>query len=153
MLAVLLVASALPAHAGTPSDAKPAKKQVPAELDEITRIMTKGKGPDVDPMKAKTAVSPIDPKWDPAHVWLVEYKQHGTKLVLLGGAADPHDIAEFAKRLQLSRFFEGITIVRTERKRTKKLGPHYEFKLTLKSRVAEPSGGLIVIRSISVGGS
>ena len=153
VLITVAISAALPAQAGTPSDPKPATKQSPPELAEITRILTKGKGPDVDPVKAKNAVSPMNPKWDPSRAWLIEYKQHGAKLVLIGGAADPHDVSEFAKRLQVSRFFEGITIVRADRKKDKKVGAYYEFKLTLKSKVADPQGGLIVVRSIDVGGS
>ena len=134
---------------GQTSSSKPSHKNVqknPGELAEVIRILTKGKGPTVDKAKAaKQKFTVMDPKWDPKRAWLIQFKLQGQKVSVTGGAATMNDVLQFAKRIQLSRFFTSAVIQKGERKQDKKRGEYYEFVITMSAPAADAQREAFVV--------
>jgi hypothetical protein len=105
-----VTASVAPADAPAPPDAG---KPRPPELVELSRILTPGKGPTIDPTIHPNF--PRDPSWDPRHVWLVSYEQDGRDIKITGNAASETDIVQVMKNMQISTWFRDIAVVETER--------------------------------------
>src|SRR5687767_7927865 len=136
------------AKAAAPSAKAPQKnvQKNPGELAEVIRILTKGKGPTVDKAKAaKQKFTVMDPKWDPKRAWLIQFKLQGQKVAVTGGAATMNDVLQFAKRIQLSKFFSGAVIQKGERKQDKKRGEYYEFVITMNAPDADAQRAPFVV--------
>ncbi len=104
-------------------------------LLELSRILSIGKGPTVDPAKAKLSLE-LDANWDPTGVWLTQIKEQNRVAEIAGFARTNHDVSEFAKRLNVSAYFINPTILETREVEDKKGGRKAVFsKVAFKLRV------------------
>jgi type IV pilus assembly protein PilN len=87
-----------------------------AVLLELSRILTPGEGPTVDPEKLEQqrqagTQNVFNPGWDPKRVWLTNYLETERNVRLEGVARDGGDVYELAQRLKLSQYFEEVTLL------------------------------------------
>ncbi len=92
-----------------------ARKGPTSVLLELSKVLTKGKGPTADPekleqLKQENPLAVYNPSWDPRRVWLTHYTEEERKVTLQGLARDGGDVYEFAQRLKLSRFFDDVRL-------------------------------------------
>ncbi len=93
------------------------RKGPTAVLLELSKVLTRGKGPTADPVKLerqkqKNPLAIYDVAWDPRRVWLTRYDEGESKrqLYLTGLARDASDVTELAQRLRLSRYFDNVRL-------------------------------------------
>ncbi|MSP25487.1 MAG: hypothetical protein EXR75_10050 [Myxococcales bacterium] len=84
-------------------------------LLELSKVLTKGKGPTADQAKLDKAKSdnPLavyNATWDSRRVWLTKYEEKDRTVLLEGVARDGGDVYEFAQRLRLSRYFNDVRL-------------------------------------------
>lgn len=89
-------------------------------LVELSRILTPGRGPSVDPAKITQIRrddpgSAFNPNWDTRRLWLTAFKEEKRRMHVDGLARDGEDVSEFARRLSLSDFFEGVKLLPAHR--------------------------------------
>jgi type IV pilus assembly protein PilN len=92
------------------------RKGPTAVLLELSRILTSGEGPTVDPDKLeqqRQSGSPnvFNPGWDPKRIWLTSYLESERNVRLEGVARDGGDVYELAQRLKLSQYFDEVTLL------------------------------------------
>jgi type IV pilus assembly protein PilN len=92
-----------------------ARKGPTSVLLELSRVLTKGKGPTMDPermeqLKQDNPLAVFNASWDPRRVWLTNYAEESRVVTLEGLARDGGDVYEFAQRLKLSRYFEDVKL-------------------------------------------
>ena len=69
--------------------------------------------------------------WDPKHVWITSFAIKGETITLEGGAQAESDIAQVAKRMQASVYFDEISSPSSTRVDEKNLGiVYYKFTIT-----------------------
>ena len=103
-------------------------------LLELSRILSIGKGPTVDPAKAKLSLE-LDSSWDPTSVWLTQIKEKNRIAEISGFARSNHDVSEFAKRLNVSAYFVNPSIMETKQVEEKKGNKTLFTKVSFKLRV------------------
>jgi len=96
-------------------------------MRELSNILTRGKGPDVDPEKYAEAINrnpntAIDNRWNPNRLWVEGVVEKDGTVVLEGKAKDYDDVAEFNKRIHHSKHFTDDQIIRNDRVKDAKLG-------------------------------
>ncbi len=87
-----------------------------AALLELSRLLTPGKGPTVDPDRyaATLKANPLqafNPGWDSRRVWVSSFKEDGRVVELTGLARDSTDVSELALRLKASSYFYDVKIL------------------------------------------
>lgn len=87
-----------------------------AILLELSRILTQGRGPTVEPdrlaaLKKDNPLAVYSPAWDTRRVWLTSYSESERTVRLEGFARDGNDVSELAQRLRLSVYFLDVTIL------------------------------------------
>ena len=92
-----------------------ARKGPTSVLLELSRVLTKGKGPTVDAermeqLKQDNPNAVFNASWDPRRVWLTNYAEEERVVTIEGLARDGGDVYEFAQRLKLSRYFEDVKL-------------------------------------------
>jgi len=92
-----------------------ARKGPTSVLLELSKVLTKGKGPTVDQarldeIRQDNPLAVFNPSWDPHRVWLTGYTEENRVVTIEGLARDGGDVYEFAQRLKLSRFFEEVKL-------------------------------------------
>lgn len=92
-----------------------ARKGPTSVLLELSRVLTKGKGPTVDEarmeqLRQDNPLAVFNASWDPRRVWLSSYTEENRVVTIEGLARDGGDVYEFAQRLRLSRFFEDVKL-------------------------------------------
>jgi type IV pilus assembly protein PilN len=92
-----------------------ARKGPTSVLLELSKVLTKGKGPTADAekleqLRQENPLAVYNPSWDPRRVWLTHYTEEERKVTLQGLARDGGDVYEFAQRLKLSRFFDDVRL-------------------------------------------
>ncbi len=91
------------------------RKGPTAVLLELGRILTSAKGPTVDEqklekMKRENPLAVFNPSWDTKRLWLTTYVERARSVQIEGVARDASDVSEFAQRLRLSRYFNGVQL-------------------------------------------
>lgn len=91
-----------------------------AVLVELSRILTPGRGPSVDPSKIvqirrDDPGAAFNPNWDTRRLWLTSFKEERRRMHVDGLARDGEDVSEFARRLSLSDFFQGVKLLPAHR--------------------------------------
>lgn len=111
-----------------------------AVLLELSRILTQGRGPTVEPdrlaaLKKDNPLAVYNPAWDTRRIWLTSYSESERTVRLEGYARDGNDVSELAQRLRLSVYFHDVTILpgKKEVERDTKL-ELIKFALQLKVR-------------------
>lgn len=111
-------------------------------LVELSRILTKSKGPTIEKerleqLRQENPLAVFNPAWDPRRVWLTGYVENQRTVTLDGLARDGGDVYEFAQRLKLSQFFEGVRLKEGVQDRTSVGGARLDlvkFSLEVKAR-------------------
>jgi type IV pilus assembly protein PilN len=87
-----------------------------AILLELSRILTQGRGPTVEPdrlaaLKKDNPLAVFNPAWDTRRIWLTSYSESERTMRVEGYARDGNDVSELAQRLRLSVYFYDVTIL------------------------------------------
>ncbi|MCA9609325.1 MAG: PilN domain-containing protein [Myxococcales bacterium] len=90
-----------------------------AVLMELSRILSAGGGPTVDPqrleeIRRQNPLAAFNPGWDPRRLWLKTLVEEERQCTITGAGRTNEDIAEFLRRLTLSERFTNIELVRTQ---------------------------------------
>jgi type IV pilus assembly protein PilN len=99
-------------------------RQGPARmLLELSAILSPGRGPTIDPVKLEelrrsNPEAGITQGWDTRRLWLSGFEERDRNCRIIGEARNNEDIAEFLRRLALSRVFDDVVLVRTGQPRT-----------------------------------
>ena len=107
-----------------------------AVLMELSRILSLGGGPTVDPQRLEeirhqNPLASFNPGWEPRRLWMRSLTEEERRCTMTGTARTNEDIAELLRRLALSDRFTNVVLVRTqgvEDQRTRLL--LIEFELT-----------------------
>ena len=80
-------------------------------MRELSDILTPGKGPTINQQQYEELLrtnpnAGYNPRWNPHRLWLTDVSEAGGMVRLTGKAKDYDDVAEFNKRINLSRFFK-----------------------------------------------
>ncbi|MFI5297903.1 MAG: PilN domain-containing protein [Polyangiales bacterium] len=90
-----------------------------AMLIEASRILTPRRMPTVDPdvlerlRRENPGMMPSE-KWDPKRLWITAFKESNRELALQGVGKSNDDVAEFLRRMTVSKYFDGVRLVRTD---------------------------------------
>jgi len=87
-----------------------------AALLELSRLLTPGKGPTIDPdrYQAQTKNNPlqaINPAWDSRRLWVMTFKERERVVEITGLARDSTDVSELAYRLKASSYFYDVKLL------------------------------------------
>jgi len=99
----------------------------PGRMPTMTKAMVEriSDGPKGDPNRRFA----LD--WDPKHVWITSFAIKGETITLEGGSQAESDIAQVAKRMQASVYFDEISSPSSTRVDEKTLGiVYYKFTIT-----------------------
>jgi type IV pilus assembly protein PilN len=87
-----------------------------AVLLELSRVLTHGHGPTVDPdllaqLRRDNPTSVFNPVWDPKRLWLTGFQEIDRTVKIDGLARDGDDVSELARRLNLSMYFADVKLL------------------------------------------
>jgi type IV pilus assembly protein PilN len=87
-----------------------------AMLLEVARILTPGRGPSVDPerlslMRRENPLAVYNSTWDTRRLWITKFDEHMRTVKLDGSARDAEDVAELARRVNLSSYFYNVKLL------------------------------------------
>lgn len=90
-----------------------------ALMRELSDILTKGKGPTVDQAQYEQLLrrdpnAGFNPRWNPHRLWLTGFSEKAGNINISGMAKDYDDVAEFTKRISLSRYFTNDFLERND---------------------------------------
>lgn len=91
-----------------------------AVLLETARILTPGRGPSIDPEKLAqirkdNPLAAFNPTWDTRRLWISTFAEERRLLRITGLARDAEDVSEFAKRMNLSDYFDKVRLLPAKR--------------------------------------
>jgi Tfp pilus assembly protein PilN len=114
-------------------------RAVPAHmLHELGEIMTAGRMPTMTKGMAEKVQKELGYQfrddWDPKHVWITELAESKGAFTLTGGAESDGDVAQLAKRMQASTYFQDVSPTGGERLTDKDTGITY-YAFTIKGKV------------------
>lgn len=107
-----------------------------AVLMELSRILSAGGGPTIDPqrleeIRRQNPLAAFNPGWDPRRLWVKDFREEDRICTIRGSGRTNEDIAEFLRRLTLSERFENVELVRTEGAQDQSTGLVFiDFELT-----------------------
>lgn len=113
-----------------------------AMLLEVARIMTRGRGPSVDPerlaeVQRDNPLAMYNSSWDSRQIWLTGFIEAQRVVTLKGLARDGEDVSELARRMNLSSYFHDVRLLPGKRASTsdKTQGQEWvDFQLQAKVR-------------------
>lgn len=87
-----------------------------AVLLELSRVLTQGHGPTVDPdvlaqLRRDNPTAVYNPVWDPKRLWLTSFQETDRVVKIDGLARDGDDVSELARRLNLSMYFADVKLL------------------------------------------
>jgi type IV pilus assembly protein PilN len=90
-----------------------------AMMLEASKILTARKMPTVDPdvlerLRRENPGMMPNEKWDPKRVWILAFKENNRELTLQGVGKSNDDVAEFLRRMSISKYFDAVRLVKTE---------------------------------------
>ena len=90
-----------------------------AMLIEISQLLSPGGRPTNAPSEFERIQRDdptrwMRPSWDTHFVWLTSFNENERAVSLDGYGKSADDVAEFMRRLMLSKYFEGVTLERSE---------------------------------------
>ena len=88
-------------------------------MRELTGILSSGGQPQIDPQQYEEIVrrdpnAAYSPTWDPRRLVITSYVETQGSVKIDALASDNSDVAELLKRLALSKYFQDVTLVRSE---------------------------------------
>lgn len=110
-----------------------------AVLLELAQILTRDKGPTVDPeryaqQKKDNPLSVYNPGWDSRRLWITSYIESDRVVKIDGLARDGSDVSELAQRFRLSTYFYDVTLLPGKKEPEKDKLELVSFSLQLKVR-------------------
>jgi len=114
-------------------------RAVPAHmLHELSEILTPGRMPTMTKDMAESVKKDLSYQfrddWDPKHVWITDLAEKKGEFTLTGGAESDGDVAQLAKRMQASAYFQEVAPTGGEKITDKDSGITY-YTFTLKGKV------------------
>jgi len=108
-------------------------------MRELSNILTEGKGPTFDQVKYEELLranpnAGFNPGWKPSRLWIESFDENGGEVRIIGKAKDYDDVAEFNKRLALSKYFTDEFLERNDQVLDEKLGLKV-VKFSLRCRI------------------
>lgn len=105
-------------------------------LMELSHLLSRGGSPTIDPqhleaLRRDNPLATYNPAWDTRRLWLSEFREEERTATISGVGKTHDDVAEFLRRLMLSRSFERVELVKTESGEDRETGlPVITFQLT-----------------------
>jgi type IV pilus assembly protein PilN len=98
-----------------------------AVLLELSRILTPGRGPSVDPdrlnqLRRENPLAVYNSSWDARRLWLEKFVEQQRNVRLEGVARDGEDVSELARRMNLSSYFHEVKLLPGKKERDKVSG-------------------------------
>jgi type IV pilus assembly protein PilN len=95
-----------------------------AVLLELARILTPGRGPSVAPerlaqLRRENPLAVFDAGWDARRLRLIEFVEKNRKVRLNGVATNAEDVSELARRMNLSDYFDEVTLLPAKKENTR----------------------------------
>jgi type IV pilus assembly protein PilN len=92
-----------------------------AVLLELSRVLTNGHGPTVDPdvlaqLRRDNPTAVYNPGWDPKRLWLTSFQENDRLVKIEGLSRDADDVSELARRLNLSTYFADVKLLPASKK-------------------------------------
>ncbi len=92
-----------------------------ALLLEISRVLTPRKLPTTEPdaierLRRENPGAIPSERWDPHRLWVTSFREDNKNVVIMGLGKTNDDVAEFLRRVSVSRYFQNVKLVRTEEK-------------------------------------
>ena len=111
-------------------------------LRELSDILTPGKGPSIDQATYEELIrsnpnAGYNSRWNPLRLWLTSVKMSAGLIRIQGMAKDYDDVAEFNKRISLSKFFTNDFLERNDLVKDPHLGQKL-VKFSLRAKVIYP---------------
>ncbi len=102
------------------SELQSARTGPTAVLLETARILTPGRGPSLDPEKLAQVrrdnpLAAFNPSWDTRRLWIESFQEERRVVKIDGVARDAEDVSEFAKRMNLSDYFDAVRLLPANR--------------------------------------
>jgi type IV pilus assembly protein PilN len=87
-----------------------------AVLLELSRVLTSGHGPTIEPdalaqLRRDNPTAAYNPGWDPKRLWLTTFQETDRVVRIQGLARDGDDVSELARRLTLSMYFTDLKLL------------------------------------------
>ena len=106
-----------------------------AMMIELSRILSPRKLPTIDPdtldkLRRENPNAIPNDKWDPHRVWITKFSELDRNVSLTGMGKTNDDVAEFLRRMTLSRYFAEVKLVRTEERTDKDKASNVTYTLT-----------------------
>ncbi len=100
-------------------------------MRELSHILSERWGPTLkEGLDPTRKVEYYNPNWDPTGLWLKRWAQTEGGIQIVGGARANGDVAEFERRLRVSRYFTNVQVERTSLVEDKdRRIKYYEFEL------------------------
>lgn len=94
---------------------------------ELSRILSPGGGPTIDPekleaMRRDNPLAGFNKDWDPKRLWMEHFVENERACTIEGKGKTNEDVAEFLRRLALSELFSEVTLRKTESVQEKRSG-------------------------------
>jgi type IV pilus assembly protein PilN len=88
-------------------------------LMELSRILSVGGGPTIDPerleqLRRRNPLAGYNRSWDPRRLWLTVFDEEDRAVRIRGFGRTNEDVAEFLRRLSLSEWFDEVQLERSE---------------------------------------
>jgi type IV pilus assembly protein PilN len=88
-------------------------------MREMSEMLTKGKGPTVDQTAYEMLLrrdpnAGFNPRWNPNRLWIDTFTEQAGNVHIVGKAKDYGDVAEFNKRIHLSKYFTNDFLERND---------------------------------------
>lgn len=85
---------------------------------ELSNLLSKGGRPNIDNVKYQEMIrldptAGYDEHWDYRGLWITSFEEKNRKITIRGQALTHEDVAEFLRRLNLSRFFVTTELIST----------------------------------------
>jgi type IV pilus assembly protein PilN len=108
-------------------------------MRELSDILTPGKGPTINQPEYEALLrnnpnAGFNPRWNPNRLWIESFKDDGGVAHIQGKAKDYDDVAEFNKRISLSKYFSEEFLERNDQIMDPKLGIKV-VKFSLRCRI------------------
>lgn len=87
-------------------------------LAELSNILSKSEGPSIDPAKLEqirreNPLAGYNENWDVQRLWVTSFQENDRDCRITGRGKTNEDVAEFLRRLSLSKLFADITLTKT----------------------------------------
>lgn len=92
-----------------------------AMMIELSRILTPRKLPTMDnealeKLRRENPGAVPSEKWDPHRLWITSFREGDRNVTVVGFGKTNDDVAEFLRRLTVSKYFSDVRLVKTEEK-------------------------------------